>query len=241
MEFALLVVGGLLGSSHCIGMCGGFALALVRPKQSAIQNLVRQLFYSLGRISTYASLGAMSGWLGQELLGWQLLRQWGGAALAFLAGGVILIQGLLALGIWRRSYSPVAAPACWWPQVLRSILAGHRRMDVFVAGVITGFIPCGLVYAMLALAASSHDLLKGMLVMAAFGAGTIPALALTGMCGIMIPVCWRARVWKLAACCLIATGSIAIARGGYALADAANPSPSCPFCETPAAIESAGP
>ena len=230
MELALLVLSGILGSSHCVGMCGGFVLALSRPKQSLVHNLLRQSLYTCGRVSTYGLLGAMAGWCGQEILAWQPLRNHGGAILAFLAGSLLIYQGLVAAGVWPHRFNPATTGSCWWSSILRPILTGQRLPDVFVAGVLTGFIPCGLVYAMLSLAASSHNLVHGMLVMMAFAAGTAPALVLTGVSGLAVPLAWRKPVWRLAAWCLVATGIIALVRGGYALANASRPAPACPFC-----------
>ena len=175
IEWPLLVVSGLLGSAHCLGMCGPFALAVGSAAPTWRTNLARQACYSAGRIFTYAVLGATLAFCGRRLAG--LLPGWTNlpACLALAAGGLLLVQGLLAAGVLRpRGVS--GAATCPGAAGFRALLGGRGLMDVFIAGLFTGLLPCGLLYGMLALAASTQDVVRGLVTMAAFGAGTVPAM-----------------------------------------------------------------
>lgn len=171
---------GLVGAGHCMGMCGGIAGA-VALNQGADRFKIT-LLYNLGRISSYLLVGALVGGsvasslklfdLTQALI---LLRVI--AALFILALGLYLAQwwnGLLRveqLGqyLWRF-ISPLAS----------KLLPLRSPLYAFPVGVVWGWIPCGLVYSMLSWAAISGSALNGLLIMACFGLGTLPAMLLIG-------------------------------------------------------------
>jgi sulfite exporter TauE/SafE len=112
-----------------------------------------------------------------------------------------------------------------------SLLQATRLRSVFVGGVINGLLPCGLVYAYLALAAGAGSLLLGAATMLCFGLGTLPLMVLTGCGGTLLTASRRRRLLRAAAWCVLLTGVLTIARGlGFLQAD--DPSPSCPMCRT---------
>ena len=102
-ELPLIFIAGLLGSSHCIGMCGPFALAIGSGQGLWRQQFRRQCVYSLGRIFTYGFLGGLVGFGGWRVAGavpdWVNLPAW----LAVLAGVLLIWQGLQATGWWPRT------------------------------------------------------------------------------------------------------------------------------------------
>lgn len=228
MELLLIFTSGLLGSAHCLGMCGPFALTLGATSRSWKDNLSRQLLYSLGRIFTYGTLGAMAGYAGMRLAGWR----WNGvqvAAVLSIGAGVFLIyEGLASAGIVRRR---VAGPAafCLAGSMLGSFLRGPRRTDVFLAGIATGFLPCGLVYGFLGLAAAGNNLGYGILLMVCFGLGTVPGMVGAGVGGAALNGTMRRRLFTLAAWSLVLAGCISVWRG-VAFLRATPDNPACPFC-----------
>ena len=231
-ELPLVFLGGLLGSSHCIGMCGPLALALGVPQSRLQVNLARQLLFSVGRIATYGFLGALAGasgwWLAerpQSLVNIQSL-------LSIVAGLVLVWLGLSTAGVLPRlggrwlSSTPCAA-ATWF----KTLLTAPGAASAVVAGAFTGFIPCGLVYAFVVYAASSGNVVRGWLTMVAFGLGTVPLMVLAGCGGSLAPLATRARLLQIAAWCVVATGLISVARGAGYLELVANTLPAgCPFC-----------
>jgi sulfite exporter TauE/SafE len=113
------------------------------------------------------------------------------------------------------------------------LLVSPKLTAAFLAGVFTGFIPCGLVYAFLALAAATGDIVRAWLVMVTFGAGTVPLMVLTGCGGTLISVAARARVLKVAAWCVVVAGIISLARGASQLnLSAEQQATNCPFCHS---------
>ncbi len=212
---------GLLGGAgHCIGMCGpvvaGYALSL--PDR---RGTLPHLLFNLGRIATYGIAGGVFGLSGSfvRVAAWiSPLQQ----ALMLCTGVLIVLMGLSAGG-WLPGMRRIEG-AAW----LQGPLSGVARRAVeaggagaaFPLGMATGLLPCGLVYTALLSAARAgmegsspaEGFLKGSLVMAAFGAGTFPALLLFGKAVGMAGVRLRGTLAKLAAALLVAAGAVFIAR-----------------------------
>jgi sulfite exporter TauE/SafE len=225
----MLVVSGMLGSAHCLGMCGPFALAVGTGAADWRTNLRRQMAYSVGRIFTYAVLGAGAAFAAARAM--RVLPTWTNvpAALAVAAGVLLVWQGLAAAGVLRRR-GVGAGAGCPGAGAFKRLLTARSVVDVFLAGLFTGLLPCGLLYGMLAYAASRHDLVEGAAAMAAFGAGTVPAMAGVGLGGSLVAVATRRRLHHAAAWCLVATGAVSIVRGASFLTLPGGPAPGCPFC-----------
>lgn len=229
----LIALGGLLGSSHCVGMCGGFAVMLGLHRRSVWDNLRGQSLYSAGRLTSYATLGGLAGSAGREL-GARVPAGWNVPAWLCLVAGVFLIwQGLQALGWWRREGGTVSSAGCLFGPLMAAWLRAGSWWNAWAAGVFTGFLPCGLVYAFVSLAASTGDLLRGMGTMVVFGLGTIPLMVLTGTGAMMLTVPWRQRLWQVAAWSVVLTGVLTVGRGMAFWDRSAGPaSAGCPFCAT---------
>ena len=160
IELPLVLVAGLLGSSHCIGMCGPFALTIGSAAPSVSQNLARQLLYSVGRIFTYTFLGALVGFGGFRLAQAVPAIVNLPAILAIVAGLLLVWQGLEATGVLRFRKVTARTQPCLGGTFLASLLTGRKWVDVFLAGLFTGLLPCGLVYAMLSLAGSTGSIAR---------------------------------------------------------------------------------
>jgi sulfite exporter TauE/SafE len=228
IDALMLFVGGLLGSSHCVGMCGGFALALgARPGFTS--NLWRQSVYGLGRVFTYSVFGAVAGYGGWRV-GVPLRSLVNVQAVLCIAAGVLLIvQGLYAAGMFRQRLA--ARPGCLGPSLFAGLLGSTRAQSVFLAGMVNGLLPCGLVYAYLALAGTSGDLWRGAMTMACFGLGTMPVMTLIGCGGLALSLATRKRVLHLAAWCVVLTGVLTVGRGfGFLEGFGLLPGPACPHC-----------
>ena len=238
-ELTLVLLGGLLGSSHCLGMCGGFALTVGLGASHWRANLLRQLVYTLGRVTTYMFLGAVAGFAGWRLSRWPAGGVLIQAGLALLAGVWLIWQGLVSSGLWRRltrRRNPGAAglSICSAKSVLSAFLQSNRPQETLVAGVLTGFLPCGLVYAYLALAASTTHPVWGALTMGLFGLGTAPLMISTGLGATVLSLAGRRHLLRIAAIAVIVTGVLTIDRGvRFAMAQwkAEAPATACPYCE----------
>lgn len=231
LELPLVFIGGMLGSAHCVGMCGGFALLLGAGTRDMRANLGRQLLYSAGRISTYAIIGGAVGYGGVRLAGLASPLVNVQAILSLVAGLLLVFQGLHSAGYLRLQRVTGASPGCPFTGSLGSLLRSRGWAAAFLAGVFTGLLPCGLVYAYLALATSAGGLWQGWLTMSCFGLGTVPLMVLAGSGGSLLSIASRRRVLRVAAICVIASGLISIARGATAVhRPSTNVTGSCPLC-----------
>jgi sulfite exporter TauE/SafE len=234
IEFPFVFVAGILGTAHCLGMCGPFVLTIGGSAPGWWAALGRQLSYSAGPIFTYSVLGAAAGFCGERLSTSLPLLVNIPAMLAVAAGTLLVYQGLRSAGIlprslWRSSSAPPATP-CLAGGFLAQFLRQPGATGVFLAGVFTGFLPCGLLYGMLALATSTHSVFIGAATMAIFGLGTTPVMVLTGIGGRLMSLATRRWLYAGAAWCLILTGVISVARGVSFLSSSRDPAASCPLC-----------
>jgi sulfite exporter TauE/SafE len=216
IELPLIFLGGLLGSAHCVGMCGGFAVSIGLGSRGLADNIARQLVYTTGRIFTYSFLGVVAGYAGFWIAGKSNLWVNAQAALCLIAGVLLLAQGLLALGIVPRRRWPRVqggGSVCLVGTFVGPFLTSPRVSNVLIAGVLTGFLPCGLVYGYLALASSSANMGAGLLTMCLFGAGTAPLMILAGAGGSLISHAARRNLMRISAICVALTGLISCARG----------------------------
>jgi len=176
---ALFLV-GLLGGTHCVGMCGGIVGALSMGVPARWSML---LAYNAGRILSYSVAGAIAGALGAASLGLegQLPVR---LALYFLANLMLLALGLYLLGVTRAlAFTERAGQRLWrlvQPMTRRFLPATSMR-QAFPLGLLWGWLPCGLVYSALATSLGSGSAERGALAMLAFGLGTLPNLLLAGI------------------------------------------------------------
>lgn len=149
---------GLLGSPHCVGMCGGFAMACGTGRD-------RGAWWHLGRLSTYALLGALAGAFGAAIPG-------PGWVAACVSAVLMVWFSLVLAGVVRE-------PTVGVPGITRLATRAASRKGAgwrFVFGLANGLLPCGLVYAALAIPVAGGSPAAGALAMVAFGLGTVPAL-----------------------------------------------------------------
>ena len=170
-----LTLGLLGGFGHCVGMCSPFVLFVSRrygrPAGGRRTAFAAQLWYTAGRIVTYAVLGAVAGALGGvvELAGALLGLQ---RAAAVVAGGVLVVWALIALSDlvprWGTGGSLFARVA----GTLKGRVPGHP----FATGLFLGLLPCGLLYSAVIAAVARGGPVEGAAALALFGLGTAPAL-----------------------------------------------------------------
>jgi len=177
---------GLLGSVHCVGMCGGIVGSLsmgLSPdnKNSATRTLGFTLLYNIGRLSSYVIAGLLVASIGESSSEFfnQNVQQVG----AWLSGIFMILLGLYIAGWWQLlSVLETAGSYLWrYLQPLgNKLLPVKNHFHALLLGALWGWLPCGMVYAMLVFALSSQDALQGGLIMLAFGLGTLPTLLLLG-------------------------------------------------------------
>ena len=220
--YLMLFAAGFAGSFHCIGMCGGFACALGRDPDGHAATVLRHLLYNTGRLTTYSFLGGLAGALGQVICTPQ------GTAIPMLNGGLDTAQQILAIvagllmiamamqffGLLPRLHRlAIGFGSGTLAASLRSLLTAPGRAAPLAFGVFNGFLPCPLVYAFLAEAASTAGALAGFLTMASFGLGTFPAMLMMGGVGRALAPAWRQRGVWFAGSCILLLGIITLGRG----------------------------
>lgn len=209
MEFGLapaLFLVGLASGAHCVGMCGGIVAAFSAPQPlvPAASLWRRQLAFNAGRVSSYAAAGALAGLLGAGAYALgaapaqQLLQ--GAASLMLILIGLYLAGATGAAAWLERLGAPL------WRRL--QPLAVRLRAHSFAAGLVWGWLPCGLVYGALATAAAAGSAAGGALAMASFGLGTLPWLLGAGALAL------RLRAWRVVA------GGLVLAFGVWGLARA---------------------
>lgn len=192
--FATLLASGLFGSLHCVGMCGPILLGFSRAMGERAGPAAFALYHG-GRLWTYGLLGFLAGWAGLGLRhgaaglgpGWQ-------RGLGVVAGVVLIAAGVVT---WIGTPSAIPAGCGGALERARALVGGLVREGSpwarLLLGVVMGFLPCGLVWAMLPMAATLPSPLHAGAGMVVFGFGTLPALSAVLMAGRL----WRGRVGAL--------------------------------------------
>ena len=166
---------GLASGVHCVGMCGGFVAAFSSSRVIPIvpeRNLKTILLLNAGRITTYAALGAASGFLGGELA-----FALGAQTAVYAVANVMLIGVGLYLAGMTGFLAPLEKLAVPLWRAAQPLL---KTGSAYVPGLAWGFIPCGLVYGALAAAAFAGSAAGGAAAMLAYGLGTLPWLLSAG-------------------------------------------------------------
>lgn len=172
---------GFLGSSHCIGMCGGIsgALGLAVPGQKPAWS--RLIGYSTGRIASYTAMGLLVGTLGAFLAA-DIAR--GLAPLRIVAGLMLIAMALYLADWWRGLVWLERGGSVLWRAVQplsKRLLPVNSTPQAIALGALWGWLPCGLVYSALAFALAQGGAQQAALAMLAFGLGTVPAVLATGV------------------------------------------------------------
>lgn len=194
MPLDLLVLGsalltGLLGGGHCAAMCGGIATSL--GSLGGDRSLAAALAPNLGRLLGYGLAGALAGGLGHGVVRVAQLPQltWG---LRWLVGVVLVITALRLLGVasgWRVLAAPERALDRLLAPLRRRLLPLNTTPRRVAAGVLWGWLPCGLTATLLMAAWLQASALNGALTLLAFGTGTL---------AVMVPLTWsgaRLGLW----------------------------------------------
>lgn len=231
IELPMVFFAGMLGTAHCLGMCGPFAMMVGGTTRGWSAALLRQLAYTAGRVFTYGVLGAAAGYGGMRLAEVWPTAVNVPAVLAIVAGLFLVYQGLLAARLLPKRAIGATRIACVAGGFMGQFLRQPGATSIFVAGILNGLLPCGLLYGMLALATSTHSVVGGGVTMMVFGLGTAPAMIAAGLGGRLIGLATRQRLLSVAAWCLMLTGVLSIMRGASFFTTGERAVTNCPFCQ----------
>ena len=209
MDYIQPLIIGLLGSFHCLGMCGPIVVSLPLREQSWETKVVSSLLYNLGRVVTYAFLGLIFGLLGLGLHIWGI-QQW-----VSIAVGTVMI---LSVGF------PILFHGSKITTLFDGLLTGFKKVfgrffgfrtysSIWIIGILNGFLPCGLVYVALAGALLSTTPWNGAFYMVMFGIGTIPALLGLSLMGNFFSMAFRRRMQGIVPFLVLLIGILFVLRG----------------------------
>ncbi|MNR83773.1 hypothetical protein D3C72_145580 [compost metagenome] len=212
---------GLLGSLHCIGMCGGIvsafsAVSQPRPfpavvvtiptvRHEAWNDASRALAYNAGRIASYAVAGAIVGGIASGvhslsgIASLQVIGYW-------LANLMLVALGLYLMDVWRGLLRVEQLGQKLWSLLqtwMRPLLPVDHAGKAFMLGGLWGWLPCGMVYSVLLTAMFSGSALSGASVMLAFGLGTLPAMLSLGLLGGRLRELARLPAVRIACGCIV--------------------------------------
>lgn len=201
---------GILGSFHCVGMCGPLALSLPLSTNSVAAKFTGALLYNAGRIVTYASFGLLFGLIGQTAAMFNF-QQW-----LSIAVGAIILGFIIIPKKYKMQYNASSNVTRFFSRLrtqLGKLFAQKNHSSLFVIGLLNGLLPCGLVYLAVAGAIATGDMANSVLFMAAFGLGTLPIMWSIAFFGNYMGVGIRQKIRKaypfmmaLMACLLILRG-----------------------------------
>ncbi|WP_321289271.1 sulfite exporter TauE/SafE family protein [uncultured Sunxiuqinia sp.] len=201
---------GLVGSFHCIGMCGPIAVALPLKKHHVTAKIAGAFLYNFGRTVTYGILGLLFGLLGRgiQLTG---LQQWTSILL-----GVVMILSVLFPYFFKQRINfntLVSGYAGRLISNLRKLFNNRSYKSLLGIGLLNGLLPCGLVYVAIAGAINTNQILTGAAFMVLFGIGTIPMMLLVSLTGNMISSNIRSGMRKVVPYFIVLLGILFILRG----------------------------
>jgi sulfite exporter TauE/SafE len=224
---------GLLGSVHCVGMCGGIvgALSVSRPPRpfpvavvalgsGALDGALRMAAYNAGRIGSYAIAGALAGGVAagaQVLMGVAWLQAGG----YWLANLMLVALGLYLMDAWRGLARLEAGGQAIWRRLqplMQYLLPLDSPLKMLAVGALWGWLPCGMVYSVLMTAMMTGSARSGASVMLVFGLGTLPTLLAMGMLGNSLKDWMQRRAVRLASGLVILVfGVLGLARASGGL------------------------
>lgn len=211
--FQLFIVAfmiGIVGSFHCVGMCGPLALSLPLSNTSFTDKFSGAFIYNAGRIVTYAVFGLVFGLIGQTvaLFGFQ---QW-----LSISAGLVILLFMIMPSKYKMQHTAAKHTNHFFTHIrarLGRLFTQKNNTSLFVIGLLNGLLPCGLVYMAIAGAIAAGDMAGSILFMAAFGLGTLPIMWSIAFFGNYVGVSLRQKIrsvypfmMALMACLLILRG-----------------------------------
>lgn len=213
MEIALIIsaIGlGFASGFHCIGMCGPIALSMGFSRSQATHFYLQNLTYQIGRVVTYAFMGAILGIFGEgfQLAGFQ-------GTLTIIVGILLIVMALFSFGgkDFATKIPFINGLLLKLKLSLGKILQKQGYKSRFLTGVLNGFLPCGMVYMALTASLASGGVWQGAVFMALFGLGTLPFMFVVVLLGSLMSQTFRQKVLRIIPITMIILGGIFILRG----------------------------
>ena len=202
---------GLLGSVHCIGMCGPLVMALPISNLNAIQKVVATILYHVGKIATYGLLGLIVGFFGKQIPFYNVQQH-----LSIVIGSLMLVYVLWVFYLHpKRKLGFLKIEWLQKPIInaLGKLFKQNNASSFLLIGMLNGLLPCGMIYLALGSAWAGQSVVQSGLFMVLFGLGTMPALLLAAFGGQLLGLVFRQRIQKALPFILTIMGVLLILRG----------------------------
>lgn len=201
---------GLLGSIHCVGMCGPLVMALPLSGKSNIQKATALFLYHTGKISSYGLLGVLFGLFGSQfpIFGFQKnISIFIGATMLFYVVYVFVLKPKhIQWGVLNKVYNYIV-------KALGRLFKSKNVVSFLLIGMLNGLLPCGMIYLALSSAMATQGVVSGGLLMIFFGLGTVPALIMVALGGQYMGFAFRKKLQMLLPVFIFGMGVILILRG----------------------------
>jgi sulfite exporter TauE/SafE len=199
---------GLMGSFHCVGMCGPIALSLPLRGKNYKQKISGGFLYNIGRTITYSIMGGIFGLIGQgfSMIGFQ---RW----ISIIMGSLMILSVILPTVSKKINFlgdDPITGKL---RNSIRRLFELRSYGGLFLIGLLNALLPCGLVYMAIAGAIGTGSIHQGVMFMALFGLGTIPMMLAISLVGNAISLPIRKKINKIIPYIVIIIGLIFILRG----------------------------
>ena len=201
---------GLLGSFHCVGMCGPIAFMLPVDRSNSLKKVSQITIYHFGRLLAYSIIGLVFGLIGKSLYIFGFQQQ-----LSIIIGTLMILVVLIPQKTLNKYnfYKPVYKAISKVKSALGSALK-KKTMDTFLTiGFLNGFLPCGLVYVALFAAMTGGNAVNGSLYMVIFGLGTIPLMTTAIYLSHFLKGSARQHIQKIIPVFVVFIGTLFIIRG----------------------------
>ncbi|NNM22710.1 MAG: sulfite exporter TauE/SafE family protein [Flavobacteriaceae bacterium] len=205
---ALLI--GLLGSFHCVGMCGPIAFLLPVDHKNIGRKTTQIVIYHFGRLFAYGLIGVLFGWLGSRLHLFGM-QQW----LSIVAGVLMIVIVMLPVRIFNKyNFSKPLYKIIGKVKNRLGEALKKKTPDTFLTiGFLNGFLPCGLVYMAVLGAVATGSAWAGGLYMGLFGLGTVPLMTTAIYLGNFLKGKVRLRIRRAIPVMVVVIGCLFILRG----------------------------
>ncbi len=201
---------GLIGSFHCVGMCGPIALAIPLKTSSWLARITGGLIYNIGRAITYALMGIVFGLLGRGLV-MSGFQQWVSVIM-----GAIMILSVITPSLYKNRFNAEKGIFSFVGKVklsLGKLFTQRSYGSLFLIGLLNGLLPCGLVYVAIAAAIATGSSVGGGLFMFIFGLGTLPMMLAISLIGNLITLELRKKITRLIPYAIVFIGILFVLRG----------------------------
>lgn len=204
------VIFGLLGSFHCVGMCGPIAFMLPVDRTHSTKKIIQISTYHIGRLLAYSIIGLVFGLVGKGLYIFGMQQQ-----LSIIVGVLMIVIVLIPVHTFNKYnfskpiYQIISRIKSSLGQALKK-----KSADTFLTiGFLNGFLPCGLVYMAVIASIATQSAAQSSLYMALFGLGTIPLMTTAIYLGKFLNTTVKRRIQKAIPIFVIVIGALFIVRG----------------------------